>query len=338
MFSQTIPGLAIATAIKRHNPDCLVVMGGANCEAPMGPALLQNAPQLDYVFSGPALRSFPAFVECVIDGKSAEGIPGLTSRNTPTDPGAVPLGGELAIDASPPLDYAPFMAGLDKAFPHGEVKPVLPFETSRGCWWGERAHCTFCGLNGQTMAFRTMSPHLALRQFDALFAFGDRVALFECVDNIMPVEYPEQVIDKLKPPKDSAIFYEVKSNLTEREVEILAKGGVRMIQPGVESLATSTLKLMRKGSTAFQNLKLLKNCTLHDIRPVWNLLVGFPGEQAEVYEHYLRHASVLASSAAPHRGLPGPVRQVQSVLQQAGGIRPGIAADGLLRDDLSLSA
>ena len=29
-----------------------------------------------------------------------------------------------------------------------------PRETSRGCWWGEKRQCTFCGLNGGSIAFR----------------------------------------------------------------------------------------------------------------------------------------------------------------------------------------
>ena len=36
------------------------------------------------------------------------------------------------------------------------------FETSRGCWWGERMHCTFCGLNGATMSYRSKSPRRAV--------------------------------------------------------------------------------------------------------------------------------------------------------------------------------
>ena len=33
----------------------------------------------------------------------------------------------------------------------------LSAESSRGCWWGAKSHCTFCGLNGGTMAFRAKS-------------------------------------------------------------------------------------------------------------------------------------------------------------------------------------
>ena len=58
------------------------------------------------------------------------------------------------------------------------------------------------------------------------------------------------------------------------------------VQPGIESLATPTLKLMRKGTTAFNNIRFLADCAVEGVKPVWNLLVGFPGELAETYEAY----------------------------------------------------
>jgi radical SAM superfamily enzyme YgiQ (UPF0313 family) len=35
-------------------------------------------------------------------------------------------------------------------------------ETARGCWWGAKHHCTFCGLNQNDMAFRAKSPQCAM--------------------------------------------------------------------------------------------------------------------------------------------------------------------------------
>jgi magnesium-protoporphyrin IX monomethyl ester (oxidative) cyclase len=84
-----------------------------------------------------------------------------------------------------------------------------------------------------------------------------------------------------------AIFYEVKADLSESDLAVLADSGVKFVQPGIESLATSTLKLMKKGTTAFQNLRLLKLCSTYGIHPLWNLLVGFPGEGEDVYRRYV---------------------------------------------------
>jgi hypothetical protein len=68
--------------------------------------------------------------------------------------------------------------------------------------------------------------------------------------------------------------------------------GVRTIQPGIESLSSCILKLMRKGTTAIQNICLLKWCAEFGVAPDWNLLYGFPDEPAQEYG---RIAGVIAS-------------------------------------------
>jgi ribosomal peptide maturation radical SAM protein 1 len=176
---------------------------------------------------------------------------------------------------------------MEKNFPNGEVKPTLLFETSRGCWWGEKSHCTFCGLNGQTMNFREMKPEKALTLIESLFKYSPNIEWYEAVDNIMPKRYPKEVFAALNPPPNASIFYEVKADLTEEEFAILSKARVKVVQPGIESLATSTLKLMRKGTSAYRNVTFLKHCIQYDIVPQWNILVGFPGEGEEVYKKYV---------------------------------------------------
>ena len=47
---------------------------------------------------------------------------------------------------------------------------------------------------------------------------------------------------------------------------------MRRIQPGIESLSDHVLKLMRKGTTALQNIQLLKWCREYGVQPEWNLL------------------------------------------------------------------
>jgi ribosomal peptide maturation radical SAM protein 1 len=290
MFAQNTACFALAKKLKDLNPETIVVMGGANCETPMGQELVKNVPQVDYVFSGPALIGFPSFVQYCLDGEmeKCSAIKGVFSKdNYGLKPLQSTIGEELDINVPIALDYDPFIDRVSTAFPNGKIKPSLLFETSRGCWWGERAHCTFCGLNGMTMNYRAMSPELALNQFDNLFKYSPTCSRYESVDNILPQSYLEQVLPFVETPANDHIFYEVKADLSEKEVQVLSQARVKVIQPGIEALATTTLKLMKKGTTSFQNVVLLKNCALYDIKPLWNLLVGFPGEEEEVFKKYL---------------------------------------------------
>jgi len=300
MFSQNVGCFALARKLKQHNPNMLIVMGGANCESPMGEQIIKQVPQIDYVFSGPALKSFPAFIEAVLAGERerCEQIRGVLSRDNVAHPPSI-IGDEMDINTDLVLDYKPFLDQVHSSFPNQEVKPILIFETSRGCWWGEKAHCTFCGLNGLTMNFRSMRPDKAIAMFHSLFEHSGRAPHLMCTDNIMPTSYPVEVFPYLNPPANTSIFYEVKADLTAEEMAALSKARVKIIQPGIESLATSTLKLMKKGTTVFQNLAFLKNCLLYDLYPSWNLLVGFPGEDEEVYRKYADDIPLLLHLPPP---------------------------------------
>ena len=104
-------------------------------------------------------------------------------------------------------------------------------------------------------------------------------------DNIMPRQYLTELLPALAAvERRDQIFYEVKSNLTEAQVDVMARGGVARIQPGIESLSSNVLRLMRKGVSAHQNIALLRSCAGVGMWVTWNVLYGFPGEAAEDYE------------------------------------------------------
>ncbi|MET9660184.1 RiPP maturation radical SAM protein 1, partial [Streptomyces sp. NPDC006510] len=47
------------------------------------------------------------------------------------------------------------------------------------------------------------------------------------------------------------------------------------------SLSTEGLRLLKKGATAFQNIRFLLGCAEYGVVPVWNILTGFPNETPE---------------------------------------------------------
>ncbi|MGV9304968.1 RiPP maturation radical SAM C-methyltransferase [Nonomuraea sp. NPDC003727] len=309
MFMQTVPSLAMARIVKDRAPDTVTVMGGANCEAPMGAALVEHATQLDFVFSGPALNTFPRFLRAMLDGElpAAHTILGVVSRdNCHEERYRRAIGADTDIDDSVEPDYASFATSFDEltAAVEDKVEPILFFETSRGCWWGERSHCTFCGLNGQGMAYRAMSPDKAVAQFERLFSYAPWCTVYSCTDNIMPLEYLTEVLPRIQPPPQASIFYEVKVGLDQQDMAEMARAGVNRIQPGIEALSTGTLKLMKKGSSSFQNIQLLKNCVRYGISPAWNLLIGFPGEPESTFAKYVDDLPLLTHLPPPEGVFP----------------------------------
>jgi ribosomal peptide maturation radical SAM protein 1 len=310
MFSQNVACFAMARKLKEKNPAIVTVLGGANCEAPMGGHIAAHVEGVDFVFSGPSLMSFPQLVGYLVAGTPdlCHGIQGVFSRRNFAPEklrGPQSIGEEVDIDVPVRLDYGPFLDTFERNFADVPVKPVLLFETSRGCWWGERSHCTFCGLNGTTMRYRRMNARLAKAQLERMFEhYGARCARYESVDNIMPREYLTELFPDLQAPPEVSLFYEVKADLKAHELEVLARARVVDLQPGIESLATSTLKLMRKGTTSFQNINFMKNCVVYGIKPQWNLLLGFPGETGEVYEKYVADIPSLLHLPPPSGAFP----------------------------------
>lgn len=299
-FQQNAASLALARVIKDRFPSVCIVFGGANLEGEMGLELLRAFPQVDLVVSGEGDEAFPTLLRVLDQGGSVEHVRGVITRRadgTVTGEQALPL---ERLDDLPIPRY-------DEYFRRAEALGLLPslgpgmnipFESSRGCWWGAKQHCTFCGLNGVGMGFRKKTPSRLIEELTQLSA-RHVVTSFEAVDNILSPDYIDLFFNDIAERRlDFRFFYEVKSNLTRDKIRRLAHGGVRQVQPGIESLSTNVLKLMRKGCTMLQNVLCLKWCHYYGIQVSWNLLVGFPGETAQDYATQL-HALKLISHLEP---------------------------------------
>jgi ribosomal peptide maturation radical SAM protein 1 len=128
------------------------------------------------------------------------------------------------------------------------------------------------------MSFRPKSPGRVLQELTGQ-ARRYRSFRFEAVDNIMDMTYLATLFPALIQNETGyEIFYEVKANLRREQLKLMAQAGVTHIQPGIESLSSNVLRLMRKGVRAVQNVNLLRWAQYYDIHVDWNLLWGFPGE------------------------------------------------------------
>jgi magnesium-protoporphyrin IX monomethyl ester (oxidative) cyclase len=322
MFAQNLAALAILRMAKTLNPSVITVMGGANCESPMGDALLEKFTFIDRVFSGRAAGSFATFLKCYDRTRSLQAIPpieGVLSRpatgaqvRAKDDCDTAEQSHATSTSAAPPprssaatrrfevpsVDYDAFIEELSTA--PFETELVLPFETSIGCWWGEKSHCTFCGLNSNTMEFRALEPDEAVALINCLVRrYSSACKKFEACDNILSHKYFSTVLPRLEVPEDVSLFYEIKANLSEAHVRTLAAAQVRRIQPGIESLSTVALRLLRKGVDALRNVMLLRNCRTYGIWVDWNVLVAIPGESAAIYEQTLKEAPKLVHLEPP---------------------------------------
>lgn len=281
-FQQNMASIAFANALKRHSPETTILFGGANCEAELGTALLQSFDCIDAVCSGEGDTALPAFVEAFAAGDAMPEVPGITTRNCPSDkqPGRM----ITALDNLPIPDFSDFYSRFDRTSGLKDLlQPTPTIETSRGCWWGAKHHCTFCGLNGNAMTYRSKSPDRALKEFrtQARIYGSD----FIVVDNILDYAYFDSLLPMLRDdPTPFLMHFEVKSNLFPKHIQAMAAAGIRKIQPGIETLDSHILKLMKKGVNALQNIQTLKLCAEAGIFVDWGFIFGFPGEDPSSYD------------------------------------------------------
>jgi ribosomal peptide maturation radical SAM protein 1 len=295
VFQQNVASLALSKRLKELSPEMKIVFGGANCESIMGTQLLESFPAIDYVVSGEGEAALVCLARAISSLAAAR--PG---QKAPHAPGREPFTGLTAVEMDA-LNYPEYDSYFEqvKELPEVERRARLLFESSRGCWWGEKSHCTFCGLNGMSMAFRSKSANRSLAELTWMTSKypGHAVSV---VDNILDFKYFDTFIPMLqRAPMEVELFYEVKANLRKSQLRQLRSANIRRIQPGIESLHDGVLSIMKKGVSAIQNIQLLKWSLELGIEPLWNLIWGFPGEEPEWY-------SEMAALVPQLRHLPPP--------------------------------
>jgi ribosomal peptide maturation radical SAM protein 1 len=299
-FDQTCACLAVARRLKASADPPLIVMGGANCEGEMGVQIAHSFPYVDFVCTGEGDEVFPALLRHVFKGEGAGPIPGLVqAEEPPTNPSAV-----TDLDALPLPDFEDYFSRLRESPLRGDVHPEVLFETSRGCWWGAKQHCTFCGLNGNTMVYRSKSADRIIEELREVSGrYG--VRRIQCVDNILDMNYFRTFFPKLiESGLNLELFYDTKANLKLEHVRMLREAKVRSILPGIESLSNVILRMMRKGSTAAQNIQLLRWCAEFEIHAIWSFLYGFPGEPLDEYQRMSEIVPLLTHLQPPSYCIP----------------------------------
>jgi ribosomal peptide maturation radical SAM protein 1 len=282
-----VPAIALLDSVKEAASNTITVLGGPWCLGDMAEGIASLKSSIDYIFSGEGEITFPLFVKQMLSGRFPEEkiIYGEAVEN---------------LDNSPPPDYQEYFDQAQEIYPN-HLSPEsfmgIPYETSRGCWYGR---CTFCGLIPEKSLYRQKSAGKIINELKVLIKQHPPNNIV-MMDNIMPFHYFTSLLPQLAkeiPPIN--IRYEIKANMSLDQVLTLKKAGVNEIQPGIESLSPSLLRRMNKGVTVRENIALLRYARSVNIKLTWVLLFGLPGDQAIEYEEMVRLLPLI-------RHLPPPI-------------------------------
>lgn len=289
MMQQTVASLALARRLKKAYPHLTIVFGGPSTSMPMGAELLRSFPEIDYGLTGEADSSITPLVRRIREGTvtSEPRIPGLLYRDA--DGAVQHVSANPAffrLDQLPIIDYAPYFAQIEAAgLQH--VEPSLQIETSRGCWWGAKHHCKFCGIEDAVLQYRSKNADQVLEEMLELSARHQRMDFF-CVDSILDHRAFGSLLPKLaelrtKYEYDFNIFVESKSNLKRRHASLMRAAGISSVQPGLESFSDHVLELMDKGTTGARQIQCLKVLEENGVFVNWNLIYENIGETVADY-------------------------------------------------------
>lgn len=323
MFDQTIASAALAKLVRQHLPKSLIAFGGYALEGPAGGQIMRSFPWVDCVAEGEGEDIIAPLARASLNPSLLASIPGLLYRTATTSDvaGAAEPFYSFSrssvpkvrpnINSSPAPNYDDYFVDIAALSDQHQVKlgfDTLPIETSRGCWWGQRHHCVFCGIDDDTMKYRAKSPELAFNQLSEL---RDRYGFdhFRISDYILPSTYYKTLLPRLASMGDSEKFNltcEIKANMTADKFRLMRDAGFSEVQPGIESFSSSVLKKMDKGVSAIQNLQTLMLGRLLGIRVHYNFLYGFPHDEAAEYDELVKIIPLLY-----HLEPPNSMNQVQ---------------------------
>lgn len=268
-LKQLTASIAIANKVKEKDPSIITVMGGCSCLGSMGEALGAITPGVDYILQGDNENRFIDLCKTLRFGKKGE------SEKIISCPPVSPL------DDLPFPDFDDYYTQLEALSLQG-TSFGIPIETSRGCWWGEKSHCIFCGHQEDHVAYHQKSAKRAREEYTYLIDKYKPVYIFPR-DNIMPADYIDGLFKHLRLPGTlKKIFAEVKPDLDYGEIKILADRKFK-IQVGLESFNNHILKILKKGVTTAKNILFMKNCLKAGLNIHWNFLHSVPGETEEDY-------------------------------------------------------
>lgn len=320
---QLTAGLYFIQRLKRMFPHLPIVVGGSSFSEENARQLLAVFEDVDAVVCGEGERPMAGLVKHLQAGGglgAMRPVKGVVTRERMGGGQPPPFCQLLDLDGLPAPDFDDYFKTLKSLGPEKAFFPTLPLEISRGCWWKRKrpdrapAGCAFCNLNLQWQGYRHKSAQKTVAEISALTG-RHRTLSVAFMDNVIPAAAAGDIFRQLaKPGRDFQLFCEIRANTTLGQFKTMKNAGVREVQIGIEALSTGLLGKLNKGTTAIENLEVMKNCETLGIKNNSNLILYFPGaDAADVAEtmRVLRFARIFHPLRPVHfwLGMGSPVWQ-----------------------------
>ena len=288
---QLTSALYFIKRIKQKYPHLIIAIGGSTFSGSTTPQFFDQFTEVDLVVSGEGELPFSQLVGYLKASaylSEIPAIPGIATVETVKTNGAPMRFQQMKnLKDLPPPDYDDYFKLLKSLAPRNSFFPTLPAETSRGCWWqrsssaGKSSGCAFCNLNLQWEGYRSKDPYQVAGEIDYLTTKYQTLAV-SIVDNVLPKRASKEIFKKLIGlKKDLRMFSEIRATTNRPELNLMAQAGMQEVQIGIEALSTSLLVKLHKGTTAIQNLEIMRDCEALGLVNYSNLILHFPGSDEQ---------------------------------------------------------
>ena len=297
--------LKIAKIAKETHPNCLTVLGGPHATF-WDKNALQECPQLDIIARKEGENTLLELAQRLETNKNVHDVIGTTCRKN----------GKIIKNPD-----RPYIENLDELpFPARHLYPIEDLRkeedmfylmTSRGCvYW-----CEFCAaVRMFGRRYRMRSPKNVVDELEFLNkTYG--ATQFTFCDDAFTVDQSriEELCEEISKRK-LKIKWNCGTRVDMVTKELLLKmrqAGCVSIWFGIESGSQEVLDAMRKGISTTQTMKAVKWVIELGLKPVPNVLFGFPVETKETAWNTIKFAEkvspdamVLYNIATPLPGTP----------------------------------
>ena len=280
----------VATVRERH-PNIRYLFG--NIHADLFPhEFLEEG---DAVVHGEGERASVAVLDAWMQGRSGEGIPGVTVKVD----GELRRGPERPLDDD--LDSYPFPDWSLLPYRRysllalGTVaRPIVGITAGRGCPF----RCTYCALENQGKTYRRRSIGNVVDEIEYdVQRFGVRQVGF--MDPIFPlgrkhaIAFSKEVVRRGLQQK-MVWLSELRTDVIDRDSLVwMKKAGCRRLVFGIESGNDALLSTVNKQNTAARSRETIRWCRELGITTVGLFMLGMPGETPEQTRQTIDYACSL---------------------------------------------
>lgn len=278
---QFLPGCALAKLIKESRPDIKIIFGGS-CADLFAQSNYKNKADInryfDYIIVGEGETAMSYLMKYIYKGKGEiKEIPNLVFFGDNQQPVYTE---QIVEDVSklPAPDYDGLELELYLA-----PRLVLPYQTSRGCHYGQ---CAFCNHDEKYRHhYRTKEMRKVVTEL-LLLSQKYRTCYFQFVDEaIRPDCFEKMVLQMARYPEFKTIKWFYYSRVSRAyNAELLKKAqenGCEMVMFGVESFNQRLLKFIKKGIRADTSKYCLELFHENGIKTYVWYLCNLPSETLE---------------------------------------------------------